>query len=56
MLDPLQMYDAREASSLSYKRDYIDIYTMGWGPLDTGGNQVEGPGTLTSRLATLNVP
>ena len=38
--------DINEASSISYKRNIVDIYSNSWGPPDTGA-LVEGPGYLT---------
>lgn len=38
--------DALEAKALSYKRDYIDIYSNSWGPSDKGF-EVVGPDKLT---------
>ena len=38
--------DAVEASSLTHRRDYIDIYSSSWGP-DDDGITVDGPGNLT---------
>ena len=47
MLDN-ESYDLLEAQSLRFQRDYVDIYSIGWGPTDDGTN-VEGPGPLTTR-------
>ncbi|XP_068190180.1 proprotein convertase subtilisin/kexin type 5 [Antennarius striatus] len=41
--------DMVEAQSLSFRKQYIDIYSASWGPRDDGAT-VEGPGTL-ARLA-----
>lgn len=38
--------DAVEAESLSFRQDYIDIYSASWGPTDNG-RTVDGPGPLT---------
>ena len=40
--------DAVEATSLSYNRDHIDIYSASWGP-DDDGRTVDGPGSLARR-------
>ena len=37
--------DAVEALSLGFKRDFIDIYSSGWGP-DDDGRTVDGPGLM----------
>ncbi len=37
--------DSGEASSLSYKNNYIQVYSNSWGPSDNGF-VVEKPGTL----------
>lgn len=47
MLDG-KITDAIEAKSLSYKPDYIDIYSISWGPSDDG-TTVDGPGRLALR-------
>ena len=39
--------DKLEAQALSYKRDYIDIYSASWGPRDDG-KTMEGPGHYAS--------
>ncbi|VDN34809.1 unnamed protein product [Dibothriocephalus latus] len=46
MLDG-RITDRVEAEALSYRRNYIDIYSGSWGPDDTGVIY-EGPGTLAS--------
>ena len=38
--------DMVEASSLTHRRDYIDIYSSSWGP-DDDGITVDGPANLT---------
>ena len=40
--------DEVEASSLSYARRHIDIYSASWGP-DDDGRTVDGPGPLARR-------
>ena len=35
MLDGV-VTDAVESRALSYRRDYVDIYTVSWGPSDDG--------------------
>jgi subtilisin family serine protease len=40
--------DAVEATSLSYNREHIDIYSSSWGPTDSGA-VVDGPGTLARK-------
>lgn len=40
--------DMVEASSLTHRRDYIDIYSSSWGP-DDDGLAVDGPGNLTKQ-------
>ena len=47
MLDG-KVTDRVEAKSLSYNRDYIDIYSSSWGPEDDG-KTVEGPGRKARR-------
>ena len=44
--------DMVEAQSLSFRPQYIDIYSASWGPEDDGAT-LEGPGPLT-RLALEN--
>lgn len=39
--------DAKEAKVLSFRPDYIDIYSCAWGPGDNGV-KVDGPRPLTS--------
>ena len=41
--------DVDEASSLSFKQDYIDIYSNSWGPKDNGFS-VEGVGPLVNKV------
>merc|ERR1711963_112744 len=38
--------DKKEAQSLSFAKDHIDVYQISWGPRDDG-KTFEGPGTLT---------
>ena len=45
MLDG-EITDLVEAQSLRHARDYIDIYSISWGPKDDG-KTVDGPGPLT---------
>ncbi|CAG5112178.1 Oidioi.mRNA.OKI2018_I69.chr2.g6421.t1.cds [Oikopleura dioica] len=45
MLDG-EVTDAIEARSLKYRNDYIDIYSVSWGPEDDG-KTVDGPADLT---------
>ncbi|XP_032878496.1 PC3-like endoprotease variant B [Amblyraja radiata] len=40
--------DALEAAALTYKNNYIDIYSCCWGPKDNG-RKLDGPGKLTSK-------
>jgi len=40
-----EVEDATEAEALEYMRDYIDIYSSSWGPVDNG-EKVDGPGLL----------
>ncbi|XP_013384579.1 furin isoform X2 [Lingula anatina] len=40
--------DAVEATSLSLRRDHIDIYSASWGP-DDDGRTVDGPATLAKK-------
>ena len=47
MLDG-EITDALEAAALSFKSDYVDIYSSSWGP-DDNGKTVEGPGTLARK-------
>ena len=42
--------DNIEAKSFRHGRNYIDIYSVGWGPSDMDLS-VDGPGPLTQRLA-----
>ncbi|XP_063066379.1 proprotein convertase subtilisin/kexin type 5 isoform X2 [Engraulis encrasicolus] len=51
MLDG-DMSDMLEAQSLSFRPQYIDIYSASWGP-DDDGRTVDGPGSL-ARLALEN--
>lgn len=51
MLDG-DMSDMLEAQSLSFRPQYIDIYSSSWGP-DDDGRTVDGPGSL-ARLALEN--
>ncbi|KAL2100373.1 hypothetical protein ACEWY4_004767 [Coilia grayii] len=51
MLDG-DMSDMLEAQSLSFRPQYIDIYSASWGP-DDDGKTVDGPGSL-ARLALEN--
>ena len=44
----LHSTDAQEAQALSFKPNYIDIYSNSWGPSDTGA-AVEGPGHATEK-------
>ena len=44
--------DKLEAQALSYKRNYIDIYSASWGPRDDGAT-MEKPHTLTARALEL---
>jgi hypothetical protein len=44
MLDG-EVFDAVEATSLSFNSTYIDIYSASWGP-DDDGKVVDGPGPL----------
>ena len=37
--------DSVEAKAFSFNRNYIDIYSVGWGP-DDDGQTVDGPGPL----------
>ena len=48
MLDTNTMTDVVEASSLSFKPNYIDIYSNSWGPKDDGAT-VDGPGKLAKK-------
>lgn len=43
--------DAVEAQSLSLNRQYIDIYSVSWGP-DDDGQTVDGPGPLARKAFT----
>nr|AAB30556.1 Lfur2 [Lymnaea stagnalis] len=47
MLDG-EVYDAVEATSLSFNRSHIDIYSASWGP-DDDGKVVDGPGKLAKK-------
>ena len=47
MLDG-QITDSVEARSLSYKPEYVDIYSSSWGP-DDDGKTVDGPKVLALR-------
>ena len=47
MLDG-EVTDAIEASSLSHRRDRIDIYSSSWGP-DDDGYTVDGPGKFAKK-------
>ena len=38
--------DTKEAQSLGYRRDYIDLYQIAWGPPDDG-KTFRGPGLFT---------
>ena len=40
--------DYVEAKALSYRRNYIDVYSASWGPEDDG-KTVDGPGPLARR-------
>jgi len=40
--------DAIEAASFSYKPQYIQIYSVSWGP-DDNGRTVDGPRKLASK-------
>ncbi|ESO01183.1 hypothetical protein HELRODRAFT_82350, partial [Helobdella robusta] len=40
--------DAVEAKSLSWKSDYVQIYSASWGP-DDDGKTVDGPGPITAK-------
>ena len=42
--DPIT--DLKEAKSLSFRRDYIDIFQISWGP-DDDGKTFDGPGKFT---------
>lgn len=44
MLDG-EVFDAVEATSLSFNKTHIDIYSASWGP-DDDGKVVDGPGRL----------
>eukprot|EP00111_Clytia_hemisphaerica_P007554 TCONS_00021941-protein len=46
--------DTIEGSALSYKKDYIDIYSCAWGPKDDG-KRFGRPGTLASKALELGV-
>jgi len=46
--------DTIEGSALSYKNDYIDIYSCAWGPKDDG-KRFGRPGTLASKALELGV-
>lgn len=46
--------DATEASALAHKREVIDIYSNSWGP-GNWGNEVKGPGPLTSEAIELGI-
>ncbi|XP_046328704.2 proprotein convertase subtilisin/kexin type 5-like [Haliotis rufescens] len=47
MLDG-EVYDAVEATSLSFNNTHIDIYSASWGP-DDDGRVVDGPGPLAKK-------
>lgn len=47
MLDGV-ITDRVEGESLSFNRNYIDIYSGSWGPEDTG-TAYEGPGPLAEK-------
>ena len=47
MLDG-EVTDMVEASSLTHRRDYVDIYSSSWGP-DDDGMTVDGPGNMTKQ-------
>lgn len=38
--------DAKKAEAISYKQNYVDIYSCSWGPIDNG-YEVEAAGVLT---------
>ena len=46
--------DTIEGGALSYKKDYIDIYSCAWGPKDDG-KRFGRPGTLASKALELGV-
>lgn len=46
--------DAVEASSFGHRSDYIDIYSVSWGPEDDG-RTVDGPGPLAKRALELSI-
>ena len=46
--------DTIEGSALSFKKDYIDIYSCAWGPKDDG-KRFGRPGTLASKALELGV-
>ena len=46
--------DTIEGSALSYKKEYIDIYSCAWGPKDDG-KRFGRPGTLASKALELGV-
>ncbi|KII62670.1 Neuroendocrine convertase 1 [Thelohanellus kitauei] len=43
----LEIYDSHEAQAFQFKPDYIDVYSMSWGPLDDG-KSIEKPNALAS--------
>ena len=45
MLDG-RISDDVECDSIGFKRNYIDIYSMSWGP-DDDGKTIDGPGSCT---------
>ena len=47
MLDG-RVTDDIECDSISYNRNYIDIYSASWGPEDDG-KTIDGPKTCTKR-------
>lgn len=47
MLDGL-VTDGVESRALSHRRDYVDIYTVSWGPSDDG-KTLDEPGTVTKK-------
>ena len=46
--------DTIEGSALSFKKEYIDIYSCAWGPKDDG-KRFGRPGTLASKALELGV-
>ena len=48
MLDADAITDIVEGGALSFKPEYIDIYSCSWGPEDKGAT-VDGPGILAKK-------